>query len=632
MKLKMTSPRRLCVIITCTDKSSQETLSQTCEAFIQEKRQHDMFIADIYIWCTQCGPSFVQFAHQLSDANTGVHSVASNTSFLSDLGSTLPTTLHNNPAELILLVSCGVILRKNWFSFVMDKIDEYEDAAVLTAFGIRLFPHEKLNNVALEMKEGIHWKLYDSSQADRAVHFFTSEFCCIRVKVISQVAAYQDRFKDLFQLGSLMCSYIIGHDLDQAVWKIRASEFIDFSNVSSPTFFPCAQSDQKSAQCHKLYSYIYECDWPRYISVPLKCTTKHRNELPCNIWESGFGGINMSSKPASDTDFEAIAAYGAKVIRIGAVCDGNDLAYLLNPLALSCEEDREHFLRVVPQLKTAVLKASQYGLKVIITMTDLPGSKFHSHTNSFGKFPFWESPVNRLRAVKFWGLMAQSMADVSDNILGYDLINEPFTPDDMEINFFGDISMSCKDILNTFYLNALEEIRKYDKTVTVIVKSTCFASPRAINILQPLPDPQVTYAFHMYVPPYLTLYRKFGTQYSYPGRVPYWRQYPLETVEISKPSLLKLLETTVLKWQEKHSVSSNRILVAEFGICREVNGAQQYLKDAVEIFELYKWSWLLFSFRDEEWDALDYELGPDMKNMLDRSTSQLFMTVAEHFH
>ena len=72
--------------------------------------------------------------------------------------------------------------------------------------------------------------------------------------------------------------------------------------------------------------------------------------------------------------------------------------------------------------------------------------------------------------------------------------------------------------------------------------------------------------------------------------------------------------------------------MAEFGICREVQGAQQYLKDLIEIFRHFEWSWLLFSFRDEEWDALDYELGPSMDNMLDRSPTTLFQMVANHFH
>ena len=106
----------------------------------------------------------------------------------------------------------------------------------------------------------------------------------------------------------------------------------------------------------------------------------------------------------------------------------------------------------------------------------------------------------------------------------------------------------------------------------------------------------------------------------------------MDTVEITSEYLHQLLKKTVHSWQVKHGIPSSRILVAEFGICREVQGAKQYLEDLVSIFRHFKWSWLLFSFRDEEWDALDYELGPDMDNVLNRSASELFRTVADHFH
>ena len=83
----------------------------------------------------------------------------------------------------------------------------------------------------------------------------------------------------------------------------------------------------------------------------------------------------------------------------------------------------------------------------------------------------------------------------------------------------------------------------------------------------------------------------------------------------------------------KHKIPSFRILVAEFGICREVVGAQQYIADLISMFQHFGWSWLVFSFRDEEWDAMDYELGTDVNNMLERSTENtLFKTIANHFH
>ena len=100
---------------------------------------------------------------------------------------------------------------------------------------------------------------------------------------------------------------------------------------------------------------------------------------------------------------------------------------------------------------------------------------------------------------------------------------------------------------------------------------------------------------------------------------------------IDKSYLRQLLRDHVVSWQTQHSIPSSQMLVAEFGICREVPGAQNYLSDLVELFSAFGWSWLLFSYRDEEWDAMDYELGSHKTNMLYRSPTDMFLSVARHF-
>jgi len=217
--------------------------------------------------------------------------------------------------------------------------------------------------------------------------------------------------------------------------------------------------------------------------------------------------------------------------------------------------------------------------------------------------------------------------------MGYDLINEPYTSDDKEADYFDEMPMTHLEELHQFQLDAVKEIRKYDKDTMVVVKGTWYASPRAIKSLKPLPDPHVAYAFHMYASPLLTLPAKHATgiTFTYPGPVRRWAKCRWETVELNRQSLLNLLHNTVRQWQLQHGVPSTRILVAEFGICRTVLGAKQYLTDLVEIFQEFGWSWLLFSFRDEEWDAMDYELGTDYRNMLNRFPSDLFMSVAQYF-
>ncbi len=37
--------------------------------------------------------------------------------------------------------------------------------------------------------------------------------------------------------------------------------------------------------------------------------------------------------------------------------------------------------------------------------------------------------------------------------------------------------------------------------------------------------------------------------------------------------------------------------------------AAEYLRDLVEIFERERWHWLFYSFREDNWEGMDYELG-----------------------
>ena len=625
----MSMGENLCLIISCTEKNSENAFKSTYKSVKNQK--DNPFNLSLIAWCSPTS----QVKSSLC------HVVESSYSFLGDLPSSLSVLSQSDGCKAchVLLCSSGVVFKENYFSFLRDNIQtEYSDNVILTAQGIRIFPHEPIHDPYYQLREGTHWKLYNHAKTDRAVHIFTPELCIFRMDLLQQISSYLDpRFS---QLGHLWWSFVLSHFLHYSVWKIQMDTVVDFSHIPSPQLVP-NKSDNTSNLFNEFYAHIVECNWPPSISQPFHNADKLQatllsNKQPHEVWQEGFGGVNMSAEPATELDFTAAAAYGIRIIRIGAVCDAKDLAFLIDPQASTAEEDKAHFLQAVPRLRSIICKAAEKGLKVIITMTDLPGGMFHSHSKESCSLSFWESSYSRTRAAKFWGLIAESLADLSTNIMGYDVINEPYTQEDQDVCFFEDMPFVHANELNQFYMDVLKEIRVHDSKTVVIVKSTWFSSPRTIDILQPLPDPNVVYGFHMYAPHHLTLHRQFNTQTgTYPGHIPRWPNcaYPeVDAVEITPDYLHQLLEKTVHSWQVKHGVPSNQILVAEFGICREVQGAQQYLDDLVSIFQCFKWSWLLFSFRDEEWDALDYELGPSMDNMLDRSPTKLFLAVADHFH
>ena len=603
----------------CKETDSIDVVVRTLESVSRE-----ICKAKVVAWCVSC-PSLSTSLEAWRRKNLAVKMdiVCVDTT---PLQSDLTLLLSRCTANHILLCSCGTVLKDKCSQFLEQKMKEYEQTTIITSSGIRLFPHLKLESAPLQMLEGVHWKRYDGSKTDRAVHVFCPEFCVVSCDTLARLSEHYDPV--LSKCGSLWLSSIAS-SLGISIWKIQTADFVEFDQLSQ-----CSNSSlslvvgQSAELFEKFYLHMFDSNWPVGVFDPVwKGKTLVQNfSQPQTIWDEGFGGVNMSIEPASELDFAAIASHGVTVIRVGAVCDAKDMAFLLSQHAVCSNDDKTHLAKVVPRLRSAIKAASSYGLKILITLADLPGCPFHSRDPG----DFWNSSTVRLRVAEFWGHLAEALADLSNIIMGYDLINEPYTLEDKEFAFFDDFRLEHSKELHEFYTMALTRIRSVNREIMVVLTGLWWGSPIGIDSLTPLPDPNTAYSVHVYVPP--NYIKSRNTTLSYPGVVRKWEKCPNDTVDVNYSFIYKLLKDRVWRWQQKHKIPSSRILVAEFGICREISGASQYLHDLVKIFSEFRWSWLVFSYRDEEWDALDYELGQDKDNMLDRSPTDLFLTVAKHFY
>ncbi len=64
-----------------------------------------------------------------------------------------------------------------------------------------------------------------------------------------------------------------------------------------------------------------------------------------------------------------------------------------------------------------------------------------------------------------------------------------------------------------------------------------------------------------------------------------------------------------LDWAETMKVPRERLVVAEFGCMRRLPGCRQYLEDVLGVLERNRLHWAFYSFREDNWDGMDYELG-----------------------
>ena len=104
----------------------------------------------------------------------------------------------------------------------------------------------------------------------------------------------------------------------------------------------------------------------------------------------------------------------------------------------------------------------------------------------------------------------------------------------------------------------------------------------------------------MYEPYEYTNHKMNQGKYHYPGRV--------NGKKWDKKALTKYM-SAVVKFQKAYNISSNKVLVGEFGGHRMSSGLEQYFKDLIRIFNKEDWHFSFYAFREDTWDGMDYELG-----------------------
>ena len=224
---------------------------------------------------------------------------------------------------------------------------------------------------------------------------------------------------------------------------------------------------------------------------PGRCSTGKKSAC----WDVGFGGINMFSE-ADEADFESAREAGITVVRFGAVGDAQDFRYLWT-------REGEHSLvceHTINRLAAGIQRAADHGIKVIIALGHVPGRIFAQEAEQYD-FRLWCSPEYGDRFAALWGALARNLRHF-ENVVGYDLLNEPFTPDDVAQGYFDEMPSTYVGTLNALYRkdhrgNSRMGFRDADHPrIDLLGESAHVASS-----CRPTTMTSIVYSFHMYAPP-----------------------------------------------------------------------------------------------------------------------------------
>ena len=357
--------------------------------------------------------------------------------------------------------------------------------------------------------------------------------------------------------------------------------------------------------------------------LPHNQPTKSKNfpTEQANFWSTPRKGANFFNQNESRDRFKAAANLSLQWVRLtpskwpSSVSGAKPGSFLLG--------NRAHYAGLIPAdvlfLRTILNDALAANIKIVITFLDLPGHYWSQHNQGTQDRRLWQDKRHWPDAIQFLTDIAKEFRG-HPALVGYDLINEP-SPEKATPHIFEDwltssysewnkkIKESSQD-LNKFYGDAIKAIRSIDPIIPIIIETGYYATPWAINALDPLDDINVLYSFHMYEPfAYTFSHLKKGPAYMYPGYIPFGEIPQKQKKQYWDKSALRNFLEPIRAWQKKYHIANSRIVVGEFGVNRFAPGAEQYFSDLINIFDEYNWHWAFYSFREDAWHLMDYELG-----------------------
>jgi endoglucanase len=346
----------------------------------------------------------------------------------------------------------------------------------------------------------------------------------------------------------------------------------------------------------------------------------YSDENKAAYWQTQRKGTNFFNKTPTEDWFIAAKESGIQFARL--CCDkwqSESRDFLLGNVDSFTAIPSADF----EILKKTLDQAYRHNVKVVITLLSLPGSRWKQNNNDQDDLRIWQDEKYQIQAILFWKELAGLLKD-HPAVVGYNILNEPHPErlfgigDFREINFqrwYQTVKGSLAD-LNLFYKKIVSAIREVDSVTAIILDTGLYATPWAISYLNPINESGVLYSFHMYEPYAYTTRNINNEKYEYPGTIPtrlvdaeesfgegsstYWDEKVLQN----------FLEPISL-WQKKFQIPPSQILVGEFGCDRTSKGVENYLASLIRIFDAHHWHWAFYSFREDCWDSMDYELGKD---------------------
>jgi len=319
------------------------------------------------------------------------------------------------------------------------------------------------------------------------------------------------------------------------------------------------------------------------------------------------GGNSFNGVPPDQGYFNALAGYGGQWVRLTY----DKWKPAKRDFLMGSADQYDGLVQSdLATLIATIDRAHAAGLKVVVTPLSLPGARWIQNNGNKYDGRLWTGKAYWAQSAAYWRDLAKALKG-HPGIAAYNLINEPTPEKGNGLKEHPDAATAqawyaahrgtAQDIL-AFYRQVIAAIREVDSDTPIMLDAGWYAAADGFAYWTPIDDPAILYAFHMYEPYEATsaLNLKRDPRIPYPGIVSgqYWDKARVGTY-LGQP----------LAWADAHGIPRNRVVAGEFGCMRRLPFCPAYLDDVLDVLEPAGVHWAFYSFREDVWDGMDYELG-----------------------
>jgi len=330
-----------------------------------------------------------------------------------------------------------------------------------------------------------------------------------------------------------------------------------------------------------------------------------------DFWQNPRKGANYFNLVPDEQWFESAHELGIEWARVAyGKWKGPERDFLMG--------NADHFGGIVKEDLATLVQVldwgAKHGIKVVVTPLGLPGSRWAQNNNNQPDLRLWRDKAYWTQAAQFWRELAENLRH-HQAVYAYNLINEPTPEMGTGIEEHGSPTRfqewyaarkGTSHDLPALYGEIIAAIRQVDSQTPIMLDSGWYAQPAAFTHWPRIDDSRVLYSFHLYEPYDFTSADNFRKErkLSYPGRIPFAGQDLEWNREQIEAYLLPLFQ-----WAENRNIPRSRLVCGEFGCYRRNQGCDQYLADVISVLNQRGVHWAFYSFREDDWDGYDYEIG-----------------------